>query len=178
VWRHVEDPGCLPEIRDVKKKAYILALAQTGTKVNAARIAGVHPCTPYSAQWRKDQTLQLAVKAAEEAAADLIEAEAYRRGVLGSVEPVGWYKGEPGGYIRRYSDVLSIFLLKGLRPDRYKDRVQLQGALANLDMNTLPDEAIERIARGEHIMSVLASMVPRAGEAVPGLLKAPSEPAE
>jgi hypothetical protein len=40
--------------------------------------------------------------------------------------------------------------------------------------NQLPDEAIERIARGEHIMSVLASMVPRAGEAVPGLL-APQE---
>jgi hypothetical protein len=173
VWRQVENPACLPEIRDVKKKAYTLALAQVGTKVQAARIAGVHPCTPYSSQWRNDQPLQLAVKAAAEAAADLIEAEAFRRGVEGSVEPVGWYQGKPGGYVRRYSDVLSIFLLKGLRPDRYKDRVQLQGALANLDLNQLPDEAIERIAKGEHIMSVLASMVPRAGEALPGLLAPP-----
>jgi hypothetical protein len=60
-----------------------------------------------------------------------------------------------------------------LKPDAaqgYKDRVQLHGALANLDLNQLPDEAVERIAWGEHIMSVLASMVPRAGEAVPGLL--------
>jgi hypothetical protein len=177
VWRHVEDPGCLPEIRDVKKKAYILALAQVGTKVQAARIAGVHPCTPYSSQWRNDHPLQLAVKAAEEAAADLIEAEAFRRGVEGTLEPTGWYKGEPGAYVTKYSDVLNIFLLKGLRPDKYKDRVQMRGALANLDLNQLPDEAIERIARGEPVMAVLASIVPRAGEAVPGLL-APREKPE
>jgi hypothetical protein len=48
--------------------------------------------------------------------------------------------------------------------------------LANLDLNQLPDEAIERIALGENIMSVLASMVPRAGESVPGLLAPPEEP--
>jgi hypothetical protein len=159
-----------------EKKAYVLALAQVGTKVQAARIAGVHPCTPYSSQWRNDQPLQVAVKAAEEAAADLIEAEAYRRGVEGTLEPVGWYQGQPGGYVRRYSDVLSIFLLKGLRPDRYKDRVEMRGALANLDLNQLPDELIERIARGENVLSVLASAVPRAGEAVPGLLGPPEDP--
>jgi hypothetical protein len=80
--------------------------------------------------------------------------------------------------VREYSDTLLIFLFKGLRPEKYADRVEVRGALANLDLTQLPDEAIERIARGENIMSVLASMVPRAGEAVPGLLKAPSEPAE
>jgi hypothetical protein len=47
--------------------------------------------------------------------------------------------------------------------------------MANLDLNQLPDEAIERIARGENIMSVLASMIPRAGEAVPGLIAQPEE---
>jgi hypothetical protein len=78
--------------------------------------------------------------------------------------------------VRKYSDVLAIFLLKGLRPDRYKDRVEMRGALANLDLNQLPDEAIERIARGENVMSVLASLVPRAGEALPGLLAPPAEP--
>jgi hypothetical protein len=172
VWELAENPGILPEIREVQKRAYVLALAEVGTKVRAAQIAGVHPSTPYSAPWRNDQALALAVKEAEEAAADLIEAEAFRRGVEGSVEPTGWYQGKPGAYVRRYSDVLSIFLLKGLRPDRYKDRVQVAGALANLDLNQLPDEAIERIARGENIMSVLASMVPRAGELLPGLLPA------
>jgi hypothetical protein len=63
--------------------------------------------------------------------------------------------------VREYSDLLTIFLLKGLRPERYKERVEMRGALANLDMNLLPDEAIDRIANGEPVMAVLASMVPR-----------------
>ncbi len=101
-------------------------------------------------------------------AADLIEGEAFRRAVHGVEKPTGWYQGKPGAMVREYSDVLAIFLLKGLRPERYKDRVEMRGALANLDLNLLPDEAIDRIANGEPVMAVLASMVPRAGEAVPG----------
>jgi hypothetical protein len=114
---------------------------------------------------------------AKEEVADLLEAEAFRRAVHGWDEPVGWYKGKAGGVVTRYSDALLIVLLKALRPNRYKERVEMRGALANLDLNQFPDEAIERIARGENIMSVLASMVPRAGEAVPGLLAPPADDA-
>jgi hypothetical protein len=126
-------------------------------------------------QWRNDQVLQAAVAQAKEVAADLIEAEAYRRAVHGVEKPTGWYQGKPGAMVREYSDLLTIFLLKGLRPERYKERVEMRGALANLDLNLLPDEAIDRIANGEPVMAVLASMVPRAGEAVPGLLAPPEE---
>jgi transposase-like protein len=167
-----------PEIQDLKKRAFALAFARTGNKAQAARVAGIHPDTPYSRQWRSDQVLQAALRQAKEVAADLIEAEAYRRAVHGVERPTGWYQGKPGAMVREYSDLLTIFLLKGLRPERYKERVEMRGALANLDMNLLPDEAIDRIANGEPVMAVLASMVPRAGEALPGLLKAPSEPAE
>jgi hypothetical protein len=45
----------------------------------------------------------------------------------------------------------------------------MRGALANLDLSQLPDELIERIARGENVLSVLVSAVPRAGKALPGL---------
>jgi hypothetical protein len=92
--------------------------------------------------------------------------------VHGVEKPTGWYQGKPGAMVREYSDLLTIFLLKGLRPEKYQERVQMRGALANLDLNLLPDEAIDGIANGEHVMSVLASMVPRAAQAVPGLLKA------
>jgi hypothetical protein len=176
VWDNIENPAYLPDIRDPKKKAYVLAFAQTGTKLRAAQVAGVHPSTPYTAQWRNDLVLQAAVEQAKEAAADLIEAEAYRRAVEGWEEPAGWYQGRPGGMVRRYSDVLAIFLLKGLRPEKYQERVQMRGALANLDLNQLPDELIERIARGENVLSVLASAVPRASEALPGLLGPPKQP--
>ena len=32
--------------------------------------------------------------------------------------------------VRKYSDVLLIFLLKGLRPERYRERVEVKGSLA------------------------------------------------
>ncbi len=60
-----------------------------------------------------------------------------------------------------YSDILTIFLLKGLRPDRYRERVEVRGGLAHLDLRQLPDELLQRIAQGENIMSVLASALPQ-----------------
>ncbi len=68
-------------------------------------------------------------------------------------------------------EVLAIFLLKGLRPETYQQRVQMRGALAHLDLSLLPDKAIERIANGEPVAAVLASTVPGTAGTVPGLLK-------
>lgn len=109
-----------PEVQDLKKRAFVLAFARTGNKAQAARVAGINPDTPYSRQWRRDLALQAAVGQAKEVAADLIEEEAYRRAVHGVQVPVGWYRGKPGGMVRKYSDPLAIFLLKGLRPEKYK----------------------------------------------------------
>lgn len=87
-----------------------------------------------------------------------LEAEAVRRASEGTLKPTGWHKGEPSGYIREYSDILLIFLLKGAKPEKYAERVQIRGALANIDVTKLPDEAVLRISQGEHPMAVLASM--------------------
>ncbi len=82
-----------------------------------------------------------------------------QRATFGVRKPAGWYKGRPGGYVREYSDILAIFLLKGLRPDKYRDRVEMRGALAHIDISYLPDHLLQRVADGEHIMSVLSSAV-------------------
>ncbi len=105
-------------------------------------------------------------------AADVLEDEAHRRAVEGVEEPVGWYKGEPGGYVRRYSDVLLMFQLKALRPEKYRERVEMRGTLANIDVTKLPDHLLARIAAGEHPFSVLApgqggAAVPLLGSGVP-----------
>ena len=81
----------------------------------------------------------------------------------GVEEPTGWYKGEPGGFIRRYSDTLLIFLLKGLKPEVYRERVHVRGLLAKLDLNLLPNNLIQRIADGEPIEAVLAVGASEAG---------------
>jgi hypothetical protein len=47
----------------------------------------------------------------------------------GVKEPV-WYRGEQVGSVTRYSDVLLMFLIKGIRPhvyrDNYRDKEQVQ----------------------------------------------------
>jgi hypothetical protein len=97
-------------------------------------------------------------------AADALEAEAIRRAFEGQEEPTGWYKGQPGGYVRRYSDTLLIFLLKGAKPEKYADRMELRGSLANINLDALPDDLLARIANGEHPLSVLACAPPAVKE--------------
>ncbi len=65
--------------------------------------------------------------------------------------------------MRKYSDVLLIFLLKGLRPDRYRERVDVRSVLAHLDVSQLPDALVARLAAGENPITVLAPVL-QAGE--------------
>ena len=77
----------------------------------------------------------------------------------GVEEQVGWYRGVAGGTVRRYSDVLLIFLLKALRPERYRERVDVRGVLAHLDVSLLPDDLVARLADGENPVTVLAPIL-------------------
>lgn len=60
-------------------------------------------------------------------AQELLVEEGRRRALEGVEEPTGWYRGEPGGFVKRYSDSLLIFLIKGAFPDIYKDRHEHTG---------------------------------------------------
>lgn len=89
-----------------------------------------------------------------EVATDLLEAEARRRAEEGTEEPVGWFKGEPGGYVQRYSDTLMSQLLKAHRPEKYnRDRMELTGADGgpiqhdSIDYSNLSDEDLETLDR-------------------------------
>ncbi len=147
--RHVEVRG-RPE-----RLAFLTAFSETGNVRLACEVAKVGRSSHY--RWlQEDPEYREAFDLAKECAADLIEAEAYRRAVTGWDEPAGWYKGKPGGMVRKYSDVLLIFLLKGLRPEKYRERTELRGAFANLDVSQLPDDLVARLAQGENPLSVLA----------------------
>lgn len=103
------------------KKTMLDLLAQSGNVSLAAREAGIDRSTHYA--WLRDD-VEYAKGAAEamEVATDALEAEARRRGIDGVTEPTGWYQGRAGGYVQKYSDTLLIFLLKGARPEKYRDR--------------------------------------------------------
>jgi len=125
--KHHPEPSPFEHIQHPKKRAYLAALSETGNKSRATEIAGIDRSTPYTKQWLEDSEFQEGVHRAEHMAADLLEEEARRRAVDGVSEPVGWYRGTAGGTVRRYSDTLLIFLLKGARPDKYRERMEHTG---------------------------------------------------
>jgi hypothetical protein len=57
---------------------------------------------------------------AVEEAADRLESEARRRAVSGTLEAI-YYKGAQIGTLKKFSDGLLIFLLKGSRPEKYSE---------------------------------------------------------
>lgn len=83
--------------------------------------------------------------AAVEEAIDLLEKEAWRRAVTGVTKPVfgslgqGKGTGEVGA-IQEYSDTLLIFLMKGGRPQKYRERVDHSGNFQHSEVVVyLPD---------------------------------------
>ena len=119
---------------DTIKKELLAAYAEYSTVTSACREVGVSRQTWYD--WKKqDEKFAEEVGHAEEAVADSLEAEAIRRA-------------------RDGSDTLLIFLLKGLRPQRYKERFQHSRdsdqpvILMQLAFDTLPDHSEEPLESG------------------------------
>lgn len=110
-------------IRQPKRRAFLAAYAEVGNISEAARIAGVNRLSHYD--WLQDERYAVVFAQAHEIAIDHLEREARRRAVEGVVEPVFW-KGEAVGSVRKYSDTLLIFLMKGARPDKYRDNATIR----------------------------------------------------
>jgi hypothetical protein len=110
-----------------KYEKFLEALRKTGGNVaRACRAEGIARQTAYD--WKEsDREFAQKWKDAVEEGTDDLEQEARRRALTGLQKTI-FYKGEPIGTEREYSDTLMIFLLKGNRPEKYKDRHELTGA--------------------------------------------------
>lgn len=109
---------------DRAREKFLEVLAQSCNVSAACRAAGVGRTTVY--QWRDaEPEFAAAWKAAEEEAADRLEAEAWRRGVEGVDRPIV-YQGEITDTFKEYSDRMLEILLKGHRPDKYVDRIKAE----------------------------------------------------
>ena len=114
------------QLKEARQRVFLDAFLGTANVSHACRIAEIDRSTHYT--WLKeDDAYATLFSEAEEHATDALEAEARRRAVEGVSEPVGWFQGSPGGYVQRYSDTLLIFLLKGSRPDKYRERFEHSG---------------------------------------------------
>lgn len=98
-----------------KRKKFLAALAQGDSVAGACRASGIARRTAY--RWRvgDDDFLEAWEDAIDEGT-DLLEDEARRRAVEGVEQPV-MYQGKQVATVRKHSDPLLIFLLKGRRPE-------------------------------------------------------------
>lgn len=94
------------DIAHPKKRAFLVNYALTGNISAACQAAEVGRRTYYD--WTEhDETFTAATRVAKEEAADYLEEVARKRAV-------------------ECSDTLLIFLLKGLRPEKYRERFDVQ----------------------------------------------------
>ena len=107
-------------LNDDKKRRFLRHYINTaGNLTKAAGFAGINRATHYN--WlAADPAYADAYAQAQEQAADVIDAELRRRAIQGDKQAVR-YQGRIVGYERRKSDVLLMFLLKGLRPHKFRD---------------------------------------------------------
>ena len=130
---------------------FLAAYRETGSITRAAAAAGVNRSLHYD-RLKVDPTYKLAFEASKECAIASLEDEAIRRAREGVEEPVVWQgqisynpklnaaggmvldeegrpmRGDPIT-IRKYSDSLLQFLLRGAKPATYRERHQITGSV-------------------------------------------------
>jgi hypothetical protein len=149
-------------IQHPKKNKMLRAFAAVGMVAEAARIAEVDRTMHYD--WLKaDEVYAKAFDHAHEIAGELAEDELTRRGIHGVEKPV-YQQGELVGHVVEYSDACLIFKLKGLKPQKYRERYEHSGPNGaplptpethvhlTFDMSKLKDDELELyrkvVARG------------------------------
>lgn len=132
------------ELMSQTKSQFIDVLAQSGNVTVACKACKVARSTAY--YWRsQDEDFAAAWEGALAEATDKLAFEARRRALEG-VEEVRYFKGEPIGTIRRYSDALLMFLLRAYRPDTYLNPVS--GKKTQQDSHhRARDDLIEKLAK-------------------------------
>lgn len=125
--------------KDQWRAPFLETLAETGNVSSAIDASNVSRVFVYEER-KRDLEFAALWSAALDTAADALELEARRRAHDGWDEPVfgsmgqGLGSGEVGR-VRKYSDTLLIFLLKGAKPDRYRETTR------NVNINVTPEQA-------------------------------------
>ena len=104
-----------------KRRGFLAALRETGNVVKAAREAGMSTSAAYRLSKHADysEVFEAAKAEGEQALAYRLLEEARRRAEDGVLEPV-FYQGQEVGTVRKYSDNLLMFKIKGLMP-KFRD---------------------------------------------------------
>lgn len=104
-----------------RKRTFLEHLRATCNVTESAQIAGVSRTAMYERR-AIDPELAKAWDDAVEQATDALEKEARRRALDGVDKPV-YFQGKKVDLIKEYSDPLLMFMLRGHRPHKYRERV-------------------------------------------------------
>lgn len=111
---------CTPE----KRAKFLQALESGASVAKAAKAAGWSRRSAYNYRSSEEGFFKEWDDAVE-AGTDLLEDEAQRRAVEGVKKPV-YQGGKRVGYVQEYSDTLLIFMMKGRRPEKYRERATVE----------------------------------------------------
>lgn len=124
------------------QERFLTALANTGVVRVASAFSGAGRSTAYRERDRNPSFAEAWDDAMDDAC-DLMELEARRRAMNGVERPVSIRVGTDDQgrplyklhSITEYSDTLLIFLLKGARPERYRNGYDIKAVLSALSMS-------------------------------------------
>jgi len=120
-----------------KRRAFLAALAETGQVATAAHAVGYTDTSFLQKLRRENEDFAEEWDHAVEAATDILVDEAVRRAKDGVHEPQ-YYKGEVVGYTIKHSDALLMFLIRGHRPDTYRENARGGETNINFGIAVLP----------------------------------------
>lgn len=152
------------------RKVFLRELAVDGNRQRAAEVAGVDRKTVYNHR-ASDAAFRAEWDAAIDQAGEYLEAEAWRRATEGVTEPLTCGRGlvyhEDGSLatVQKYSDSLMQTLLRGARPQKYRDNVSVS-APAALGV-TVVLESIQNDPRYAERANELVRLIAGAGTADP-----------
>jgi hypothetical protein len=146
------DTATRPRDERWSREGFLHCFEWAGMVSVACEMIGISRQTAYMERQRNED-FALAWADVEERSTEAMEREAYRRAVEGVVEPMV-SAGTHVTDVRRYSDRLLEFMLKGRRPEKYRDRVDVNHSgkveqRVKVDLSKLSDdelEALEQIA--------------------------------
>lgn len=130
-----------------KEIAFFTALAETANVSRACKAVGVSRQCAYDRRYAEpgfEKTWDAALRIGVEG----LEDEATRRAFEGYDKPI-FQGGERVGVIREYSDTLAIFLLKAHKPEKYRERFDVEhagrggGPVQTLSATMTPEQAAQ-----------------------------------
>lgn len=132
----------LTKLTPKKRQEFVNHLREMGGNVSRACAAINISRQSFYELRKRDESFAAAWEEAVEYGLDELEQEARRRALHGTEKPV-FYRGAECGVIREYSDTLMIFLLKGGRPEKYRERVEHAGHVGVTVVRVPPKQSIE-----------------------------------